>query len=746
MSPEKTEKQKSRWSHVRSLFDAGKEILTRSTMLYLALPIIVAGGSLLAGLHICAQDSTPRGNRLVGQFSANTVTSERVPQPSPLPADSLMKLADKAAEEGNHPRASELYQVAIRAAEHDGEPGRALLARHLRSVELLKLGHARQALHIAESLRSVSCPGEALWRHAVVTSVRAAGSERDWTALLTHLYKLIANWRQYEDGESLAEWARQRTAIARVEILLSENEDESFPCGLGPLEFAETRLTGKKLTLEEIADAPRPDRKNSVTSYLTGDRLNLLAVGAPVHQVVGAVEDNLDYELHVRDGAERQIYARLENLPPETVVNLALGSVGLCVTTCKKGKAVVNMDPAAGNPDELYRRAVVDLHKFLIRYPDSPGAGQAYFALGCIHLLQGRERLALNQLRTVEQRYPDAPCAGRGLYVAGRILHSTGSLVRAEEKFLLAAVELEGEATAANARLWAARCQIRLGEYKKAGEVIEEALQAPLNPSERAKALYELALCLEKTDVERSRIEELLREVSLRHPDSRFADPAGYRLGRLALDAGDYRSAARRYEDYLAREMPGARKAEEACTELLQAYLKTGRTVRAASLGTVLRSAVDDQGKRCELLSLLLKAYRQAGLERVSLRALNQELGHGPFESEHVALLKEKVRLLIDLGHSDRAQDVLDQINGIEPDSVETGETRLLRARAFKAEEAYQKAIPLCRQVALESESEEVRARACELMGRCFESKKQFEWAARAYAGHCPVSPVEGDR
>ena len=598
---------------------------------------------------------------------------------------------------------------------------------------------------MAESLSSVSQPGQSLWKHAELTACQACAAMENWTGLLTHLYRLLANWRCYEDGESLAEWARYRMALARAEVLLSEHANDDFPYDLGPLKLGTAAANIDLLTLSEIAEsAPNPEARDVVVQ-LEGDRLQIESAGASVEELAEALGQELGLDFDVLEGASRQVYAHLKDLPPQNALNLTLGTAGLCVDLDSGQNEVIPLSVAATR-DELVQRALVELHKFLIRYPDSGLAGEAYFTLACVHLLQDRRRLALGQLRVIERESPNSRWFGPALYVAGRIWDELDKDNRAEEKLLLAAESLQDGVTATRAKIWAARCQMSQDKYNEAADSFREALAGSLDSALRAHALYELALCLESAGASRADIEKRYRTVAMRHPDSEWADPAGYRLARLAFKAGDYVAAVRRYEEYLAREMPGAKKANKACHELLKAYLRTDHNLRAASLASVLKSLTDKDSEGSPVLLLLVRACREAGLERIGLKLLDEKFDEQAVENADVQLLMEKARLLTKLRRCEQARAVLDLVESGEGSSAEGDEVLLLRARIFEAEAEYKTAIRLCRRVALESDSPELRAQACELMGRSFENQQQFERAARAYAGLCPVSPVEDEQ
>lgn len=99
---------------------------------------------------------------------------------------------------------------------------------------------------------------------------------------------------------------------------------------------------------------------------------------------------------------------------------------------------------------------------------------------------------------------------------------------------------------------------------------------------------------------------------------------------------------------------------------------------------------------------------------------------------------------MFDLKRCEKARTTLDKVENIEEAAIERDAIRLLRARTFLTDEQYKQAGKLCRRIALDSDSEDLRAQACELLGRCFEEREQFDWAARAYSGHCPTSSLEG--
>ena len=125
MNPESDKNPESR-GRLQQAFGTIGKLLKRSRFLCVALPVIVASVSLLAGLQLCNNDGKSSGNRAQGESGVTKARREASSQPP----ESLLKLAKQAEEEDEYARAAELYEVAIRRAEKQGEPNRALLARH----------------------------------------------------------------------------------------------------------------------------------------------------------------------------------------------------------------------------------------------------------------------------------------------------------------------------------------------------------------------------------------------------------------------------------------------------------------------------------------------------------------------------------------------------------------------------------------------------------------------------------------
>ena len=63
----------------------------------------------------------------------------------------------------------------------------------------------------------------------------------------------------------------------------------------------------------------------------------------------------------------------------------------------------------------------------------------------------------------------------------------------------------------------------------------------------------------------------------------------------------------------------------------------------------------------------------------------------------------------------------------------------LVEAKVLTAEGKADRAFALCRDVALAGRSEEACAEALKLIGRHYEVAGQFDKAALAYAGKCPI-------
>lgn len=653
-----------------------------------------------------------------------------------------MKMAKKARRAGRHAQAARLYELAVTAAERADRPAEALLARHRRSRALLAAGRHERALEAARSLQSISRPGDALWKHATLTCAMVHRQLGQWDELLRALYLLLANWRRYDGGPALAKWARYHLALARVQTLLERTIGKGLPYGLEAPELGRSAPAIEEMTAADILNIPRGEAPKTLQVTLAGDRLRLTSDGAPLARVLKAMGQKTAAKYQLHTSGERSVYARLEDVPPRSAVELVLGSVGLGVEANGSHRKVKPLRLHSVSPDRLARQAIVGLHKFLIRYPGSEQAAEAYFALACVYLVHGQKRLGLEQLQMLTEKFSGPNWNGAAHYLAGRIQGELGNLTRAETDMSLAVGALNEGSLWAISLLWQGHYRVEQGDHRGALECFSRALKGSLSPALQARALYEMGLCAERAGARPRQAERRYLEASMRFPGTRWGDLAAYRLARLSFSAGRYATAVRRYEQYLSTHRLETERAEDACRELLRAYRETGQSVHAMGLGELLRTSFRGRKRSAQVLSLLLDVCEATDMQRTGLRILRQHLEEaGP--SARASLLLRRASLLVELERYGEARKVVDRVSDLTNGADAIHRARLIEARILHRAGSHERAIQMCRKTALDSRIQLVRKTALELMGRCFESRGQFGWAARAYAGECPATSAE---
>jgi tetratricopeptide (TPR) repeat protein len=155
-------------------------------------------------------------------------------------------------------------------------------------------------------------------------------------------------------------------------------------------------------------------------------------------------------------------------------------------------------------------------------------------------------------------------------------------------------------------------------------------------------------------------------------------------------------------------------------------------------------SAFGREPEYWEALPVLLTACRRAHLEREALQIIELSRAATDDAGRAVWLMLERSELLVDLGRIEEAEALLQQLHQQvqEPDMRHRLVTVQARTTAARGDPAG--AIELCRDVAIRASSEQTRAAALLFMGRLYEAGKQFEKAAFAYAGRCPVEAERG--
>jgi TolA-binding protein len=712
----------------------------RSLAILVCLVALVFVGVLFVGLKSRSVRRAPVAvGAALSAETASEATSEGIllADLSGLGHDELMEQAAKRTADEDYAAAVRLYREAA-GREEAGLP-KVLLARHKLAEALASQGDYGEAQLECESLRSVTRPGDELWKNALISSIRILSASRDWDEFFRHLCLLRANSARYADEAALNRWLAYCRAMAMVQMFLQRSGQETGLYGIEPPAFGQARYAGRPLVPEEIMPASGKYGDGTLEAKYEMGELHLLSEGASLSEVLKATADATGLSIDYSGPAQYRVSAALQTLSPQHALELVLGSVGLAAQERDEELVVERMDPVPKSNAEALSAALWELQEFLILYPDSAPVPEAYYALGHLYMSQGQNNTALDQLVVLCKEFPETIWATYGHYIAGRMSCDLKNWRRAERELLAVVDSAVEHPLMQSGFLWAAHAQAQLGKYSDAVACFRRALAHEVKDPLTPEILYNIALCLERSGASALEVEERYAELRTRFPTSEYAREADYRLARMAFDAGKFGKAARRYEFYLSAWPIESERARQACRDLVFSYMNTGDCVRAVLLSEVMCSAFGRKPEYCQALPALLEAYREAELQQVGLAFLERSMAATSDPRQQSSLLVEKARLLVDLKEFDEASALVALLkqNLRDPDLLY--KVRLVEAQMLVGQGQRDEGIEVCRQVALKCSSQETCAAALKLMGRYYELTKQFDKAALAYAGKCPM-------
>jgi len=194
-----------------------------------------------------------------------------------------------------------------------------------------------------------------------------------------------------------------------------------------------------------------------------------------------------------------------------------------------------------------------------------------------------------------------------------------------------------------------------------------------------------------------------------------------------------------RYEFYLGSWPIRDEAGRNACRDLMLCYLHDAQYAHAVVLGEVMLSAFPEATQCAEVLPALLTACRSVGLSGMGLGFLDRHLECVQDPAVRRGLQLERARLLAEVDGREASDALLGQLEGEASDPLLLNKVRLQKARNLLAGSQTSEAAELCRRVALESDDQDVRAEALELLGQYYENEKRFDMAALVYSGQCPA-------
>ncbi|MFO7958564.1 MAG: tetratricopeptide repeat protein [Candidatus Brocadiia bacterium] len=671
------------------------------------------------------------------------------PPPEPLPAEKLAamdyeSLIDAARDCMSRAEYAAAAQLAREAASREEEGiARVLLAREILARALTELGHYKEALRLSESLRAVSRPGDELWKHALITSITCVNRQERWKELYRYLCLLRANSARYGDEAVLNRWLAYNRAMVRVRLYLEMTEGGRRLYGTQPPPLGRAPCNCRPLAEHDIVVVTGKYGDGSVeVDFSVGD-LDLRAEGADLAAVLRALEQETGLEIRQAPPGEHVVSARLKAVAPEHALEMVLGAVGFQADVSDGVARVGELDPRPESAAEARRDALWSAQEFLILYPESVNVAEAYYALGHLYMLDGHTAMALDQLEILCSQYPRSSWAAHAHYVAGRTFYEQKNWEAAERELLLLTDGSPGHRLAPSAYLWAAQSQVKMQKYAEAVGCFRRALAHEANEPMEVEILYNIAYCMEKSGISPLEVEERYLELRTRFPSTPFARRADYRLARMALDDGRYRTAAARYEFFLSNWPIDSEQSPAVCRDLVFAYLHAGEHIRAVMLGEVMASTFGRREEYWQALPGLLEACRQCALNEIAVEMLDRALAVAEEPRRRASLIVQKAGFLMDMDKYEAAGAALASIEGQSHDGALAERAALCRARLALARDPA-RGIEVCRRLATGGGTEEVRTEALRLMGRHYRRVGRFDRAALIYSGKCPVEEETG--
>jgi len=635
-------------------------------------------------------------------------------------------------------------QLAREAASREEEGiARVLLARDILSRALGELGCYKEALRLSESLRAVSRPGDELWKHALITSITCVNRQNRWKELYRYLCLLRANSARYGDEAVLNRWLAYNRAMARVRLYLDLTEGGSRLYGAEPPPLGRAPCACRPLAEHDIVVVTGKYGDGSVeVDFRVGD-LDLRADGATLEKVLRALAEETGLEIRQMPAGEHVVSASLKAVAPEQALEMVLGAVGFGATVSDGVARVTELNPRPESAGAARRDALWSAQEFLILHPESLNVAEAYYALGHLYMLDGHTPMALDQLEILCSQYPRSSWAAYAHYIAGRTYYKQQDWRAAERELLLLADGSPGHPLAPSAYLWAAQSQVKMHKYAEAVGCFRRALAHEANEPIQAEILYNIAYCMEKAGTSPLEAEERYLELRTRFPSTPFARRADYRLARMALDDGRYRTAAARYEFFLSNWPIDSEESPPVCRDLVFAYLHSGEHVRAVMLGEVMASTFGQEEEYWQALPGLLEACRQCALNEIAVEMLDQALAVAKEPRRRASLKVQKADFLMDMGKYEGAGAVLAGIEGESINADVAERANLCGARLALIRDPA-RGLEACRRLAMDGSTEQIRTSALRLMGEHYRRGKRFDRAALIYSGKCPVQEETG--
>jgi TolA-binding protein len=227
-----------------------------------------------------------------------------------------------------------------------------------------------------------------------------------------------------------------------------------------------------------------------------------------------------------------------------------------------------------------YRGAAEAYQALADRWPQSPRAPQALYALAAAQLDQKNVAAAERSLDKLLQKSPDAKLAARGRFLRGQVRYQVRKYAEAADDLQSALAAGLSVKEQSDARYLLGLCRMGLKQYPPAAAAFGELLQHDPQYALADTAQYQLAWAL-SLGGDDARAAEAFAQILKKYPQSPRVAEAEYNAGELISKAKDYAKALPHY--YAAQEKAGkAEPAEKALFKLGWCYYQQGDFGNAA--------------------------------------------------------------------------------------------------------------------------------------------------------------------
>ncbi len=659
-----------------------------------------------------------------------------------LTYEDLMDRAERKTVAGDLRAAAALYESAY--GRRDAGVNKVLFARHKLSQVLARMGRWTEAVRICESLRSVGRPGDELWKHSLITSVTALSDAGQWPEFWRHLYLLRANSARYSDELVLNRWIAYMRAMAKTREFVGRYEGSDEIYGITPPPYGKASCGCRPLMLDDIVVTAGKYGDGTLELRYDRGELHLRSEGALLKNVLAEIAAATGLVVRYSGTDDHPVVVSLGAMAPQLGIEMILGSVGMQASPEGSRYQVQPLDPSAIPDDEALKAAIWSLQEFMILYPESQQLPEAYYATAHVFTTQRRDREAVDQWEVLCEEFPQSNWALYARYILGRRRFDEGDWLRGERDLLLV-VDTPGEhPLRESAYFWAAQCQVELEKYDAAVVSFRKALAGHSDSPMAPRVMFNIAYCMERAGAPALEVEERYLEVRTRYPETPYARRADYRSARMSLNAAQYETAVRRYEFYLSSWPMEGQECEDACRDLIRAYIQSGDRVKAVLLGEIMRSSFGHSERYWQALPALLEAYEDSGLREVGLAVLEHAMKAAEQTRRRDPLLAEKARFLVDLKrYPDAEEFIATALVQVEDEEVANLlKLQSARIKIAQGDEA-DAGLALCRRVALATKSDEIRASALRMEGRYYEENRSFDLAVRSFTGQVLASAEE---